>query len=98
MGISFTAALLAVVHPMAREPADVADDLGALTAARFVRPDDGAPDAWSWCQVRLLRGSCWHSKTKQRRSRCARSEEPDQRSSIASALEPMCSLKQCHPL
>ena len=52
MGTSFTAALLAVVHPIAREPADLADDLGALAAARFVRPDDGAADAWSWCQVR----------------------------------------------
>ena len=58
MGTSFTAALLAVVHPMAREPADLADDLGALAAARFVSPDDGAADAWSWCQVRAANMMC----------------------------------------
>jgi hypothetical protein len=79
MGTSFTAALLAVVHPMAREPADLSDDLIALVTARFVRPDDGAADAWSWCQVH----TSWHDAHNAQlwSSQCAGNSMASQRGS-----------------
>ena len=52
MGSGFSLALLAAVHPMGSSANELESDLRALAAARFVRPDDAAPGAWVWCQVR----------------------------------------------
>ena len=57
VGTTFTAGLLAAVHPMAREATDLQSDLAALAELRFVRRDDTAADAWCWCQV--SRYSCF---------------------------------------
>ena len=51
VGTSFTAGLLAAMHPMAREAADLQADLASLAELRFVRRDDTAADSWCWCQV-----------------------------------------------
>ena len=52
MGAGFCVDLLAAVYPMACSSAQLEADLQALAAARFLRPDDAAPGAWAWCQVR----------------------------------------------
>ncbi len=51
VGTTFTAGLLAAMHPMAREAAELQADLAALAELRFVRRDDTAANAWCWCQV-----------------------------------------------
>ena len=60
VGPSFTAMLLTAVHPVAREAGDLRSDLAALAESGFIRRDDGAADAWSWCQVgaRSCTGTC----------------------------------------
>ena len=51
VGTTFTAGLLAAMHPMAREATELQADLAALAELRFVRRDDTAANAWCWCQV-----------------------------------------------
>ena len=52
MGSGFSTYLLAAVHPMLCSGEELESDLQALAAARFLHPDEAAPDAWAWCQVR----------------------------------------------